>query len=73
MTRVCLVNFVHDEVILECDEDIAIEMFETLTDCLENKVDIGVPTPSEGGICYSKDFEGEDALGFKTGSWMDIH
>lgn len=68
MTRCCIVNFVHDEILVECDEEIAVEVNEILKDCMENKCSIGVPCPTCGGIVYSETWPIES----ERGSWADL-
>ena len=49
-TRVSIVNFVHDEILVECDDELAEEVNLLLKKYMENTVDIGVPLHTEGGI-----------------------
>jgi len=64
-----IVFFVHDEIGLEVDQEIAHEAQDLLMDCLENTVEIGVPCPAESSIAYGPDFEGECSRGYSSGSY----
>lgn len=48
--KVKVINMVHDQIDVECDEDIANEIAEKLRFEMENAVDIGIPTPSDCSI-----------------------
>jgi DNA polymerase I len=49
-TRAMITNQVHDEISIECDEDIAEEVFTLAKDLMENAVKISCPIVAEGSI-----------------------
>jgi len=50
MFNAMLVNQVHDELVCDCDEDIAQEVFDIMKDCMINAVKLRIPLDAEGGI-----------------------
>lgn len=53
--QIRIVNFVHDEIVLEAKEEYAEYAFELLKHEMQTAVDIGVPLPVEGSIVDSWD------------------
>lgn len=48
--RARIVNQVHDEILLECHEEIAREVLDYVIEVLENVVELSVPITAEGGV-----------------------
>ena len=69
--KASIINFVHDQVDVECCETIAFEVYDLLSKCLSETVNIGVPIPCEGSIAFAPGYTGELKNGAVTGNYSD--